>query len=70
MVLDAEMRDRVVATCAVAEEAVAIAMHLNGEASTARLVHGAWMAGVERRTAPRSIGVSAAPILEAPRLQA
>jgi hypothetical protein len=43
MIMDSEMNDRVVAVCSFEEEAVAIALHLNGEHEAGDRVHLHWL---------------------------
>ena len=43
MILDSEMNDRVVATCQILEEAVAIALHLNGQHGRGDRAHRDWL---------------------------
>ncbi len=43
MILDSEMNDRIVATCQILEEAVAITLHLNGEHGRGDRPHRDWL---------------------------
>ncbi len=60
MILDSKMNDRVVATCQILIEAVAIALHLNGEHGRGDRTHRDWLDAHEALSATAAKAQAAA----------